>query len=145
MAARFSAAVPLTCEAKLKLRVCQPLAVVTVASVSTDTPASAAFSTFMRTGMPAAGDHTRAVMVVLPVAKPMRPMVLPAPVEMVVPAHSSAAALLTMRATLLAASVGSVTTLASSAPPKPAKVGAVPSKLMLVVVAAPPPPAAGAG
>ena len=124
----------------MKLRVCQPLAVVTVASVSTDWVGSAAFSTFMRTGMPATGDHTRAVIVVFPVAKPMRGIELPAAVEIVVPAQSSAEALLMTRATLLVASVGSVTTLASSAPPKPANVGAVPSKLIEVVAPVPPPP-----
>ena len=38
-----------------------PLAVVTVASVSTDTALSAWSSTFRRTLMPASGDHTRTV------------------------------------------------------------------------------------
>ena len=44
------------------------------------------------------------------------------PVDTVVPAHSSAVADLTTLATLLAALVGSTTTVESSAPPKPVSV-----------------------
>jgi len=44
---------------------------VTVASVSTDLVGSAAFSTFHRTGTPAAGDHTPTVIVLAVLLTPI--------------------------------------------------------------------------
>ena len=146
MVARLSAAVPAAWLAKLKLKVCQPPATVVVASVSTLLVGSAASSTFSRTGVPAVGDQTRTVMVLLVAVKPMVAMALLARFDTVVPAQSSAVALLMTRATLLAALLGSATTLESSAPPKPVSAGAVASSIVIVVVVAvppPPPPALG--
>ena len=131
--------------AKLKLRVCQPLAVVTVASVSTDLLASAAFSAFRRTGTPAAGDQTRTVMVLLLALKPIGATAALGSVDTVVPAQSSAVALFSTRATLLLPPAGSATMLASSAPPKPVRVGAGASSMLIVVLPAPPPAAVQLG
>ena len=122
--ARLIAAVPATWLAKLKLSVCQPPATVVEASVSTLLVGSAASSTLSRTGVPAVGDQTRTVMVLLVALKPIGAMALLARFETVVPAQSSAVALLITRATLLAAFVGSGWTLESSAPPKPVNTGA---------------------
>ena len=116
---------PVTWVAKLNVRVCQPAAVVTVASVSTDLAGSVLSSTFRRTGMPASGDHTRTdmrVSVVLNGIFVEKPRCTPPRVSvMVVPAKISAPAARTTRATLLAASVGSVTIVDASAPPKPTR------------------------
>jgi hypothetical protein len=60
--ARFKAVVPVAWFLKSKVRVCQPAAVVTVASVSTDLLGSVLSSTFRRTTMPASGDQTRTLM-----------------------------------------------------------------------------------
>ena len=125
MVARFSAAVPAAWLAKLKLSVCQAPATEVVASVSTDFVPSAASSTFRRTGMPAVGDQTRAVTVVRVAVKGSVTMALLGQIDTVVPAHSSAVPDLTILATRLAALVGSTTTVASSAPPKPVSNGAV--------------------
>ena len=121
---RSSAAVPAAWLAKLKVSVCQPLATVTVASVSTDRVRSAASSTLSRTGMPATGDHTRADIVVSVLENGSRAMASLGHTTSVVPAQTSAVSLLTMRATLFVASVGSTTTVASPAPPNPTSVGA---------------------
>jgi len=70
--------------------------------------------------MPASGDQTRTVMVVaaslngIAVAKPA-----PAPFVIVVPAHNSAAPDLITLATILVASVGSISIEEASAPPNP--------------------------
>ena len=109
----FSGAVPAAWAAKLKTRVCQALATVVVASVSTDCEPSAAFSTFSRTGTPAAGDQTRADSRVSVALKGSRAIASFGQTATVVPAQSSALALLTMRATLFAPSAGSATMLAS--------------------------------
>ena len=61
----------------------------------------------------------------------------------VVPAHSSAVALFTTRATWLVASVGSTTTVASSAPPNPVSVYVTPASLNVIglnIAGGPPPP-----
>ena len=108
--------------AKSKVSVSQALATVVVASVSTDLVGSAASSTFSRTWMPASGDQTRTVIVVLLAVNSSAGTVLFGPVDTVVPAHSWAVADLTTLATLLAAFVGSTTTVESSAPPKPVRV-----------------------
>ena len=122
---------PVAWFAKSKVRVCQPPATVVVASVSTDTVLSAAFSTFSRTGMPASGDHTRTVIDVLPVENGMTGTEKFSPVETVVPAQISAPVALTTCATLFAALVGSATTVESSAPPKPVRTGGVASSKVI--------------
>ena len=111
--------------AKLKRKVCQPLATVVLASVSTLLVPSAASSTFMRTGVPAVGDQTRAVSVVRVAVKGSVTMAWLGQMDTVAPAHTSAVPDLTILATRLAALVGSTTTVASSAPPKPVSSGAV--------------------
>ena len=72
--------------------------------------------------MPASGDQTRTVIVVLLAVNSGAGTVLFGPVDTVVPAHSWAVADLTTLATLLAEFVGSTTTVKSSAPPKPVRV-----------------------
>ena len=106
----------------MKVRVCHALAAVVVASVSTDLVPSAASSTFKRTGIPAAGAYTRRVIDLAVEVNGIVAIELFAPVLNVVPAHVSATADLITFATLLVPTAGSVATVESSAPPKPANV-----------------------
>ena len=108
--------------AKSNVSVSQALVAVVVASVSTVWVLSAASSTLSRTGTPAAGEYTRTVMRVFAASSGILPTDWLAPVDTVVPAHSSAVADFTTRATWLVPPVGSVTTVESSAPPKPVSV-----------------------
>ena len=121
--ARFSAAVPAAGLAKLKTKVCQPAATVVVASASTVLVLSSAFSSFSRTGMPASGDQTRKLMPWAVLVKGTVAMLSLAPVDTVVPAHTSDPAALTTLATLPLPLTGSVTRVAFSAPPKPVSTG----------------------
>ena len=57
-------------------------------------------------------------------------------IDTVAPAHDSALAAFTILPTLLAAFVGSTTTVASSEPPKPVNTGAVASSKLTIVVLA---------
>ncbi len=122
MFARFNGAVPAAGFAKLKVSVSQALATVVVASVSQLLLPSAASSTFSRIWTPAAGDHTRTVIVLAVALNGIGAIELPGAVDTVTPAHSSAVADLVTCATLLAPPAGSATTLAASAPPKPVSV-----------------------
>ena len=71
------------------------------------------------TGTPAAGEYARTVMRVLAASSGITSTDWFAPVDTVVPAHTSAVADFTTFATLFVPPVGSVTTVESSAPPKP--------------------------
>ena len=110
---------PSTWLAKSKVSVSQSLATVVVASVSTEIAGSAEFSIFNLTWIPATGDQTRTVMVVLSASSGMTGIVSFGPVETTVPANDAASADRFTWTTLLAASVGSTTTVESSAPLKP--------------------------
>ncbi len=72
--------------------------------------------------MPARGEYTRTVIFVLVDVNGILPTELLAPVDTVVPAHNSAVADFTTFATMLLPSVGSGTSVESSAPPKPVSV-----------------------
>ncbi len=122
MFARFNGAVPAAGFAKLKVSVSQALATVVVASVSQLLLPSAASSTFSRIWTPAAGDHTRTVIVLAVALNGIGAIEKFASVDTVTPAHSSAMADFTTLATLLAPPAGSVTMVESSAPPKPVSV-----------------------
>ena len=113
---------PLTWLAKSKVNVSQVLTVVVNASVSTERVGSAASSTLSRTGIPAFGEYTRTVILVLVAVNPILPTELLAPVDTVVPAYDSAVADFTTFAAVLLPPAGSGTSVESSAPAKPVNV-----------------------
>ena len=112
------AAVPGASLVKSNSIVSQSKAVVVIVSVSTLIVGSVASSTFRRTAIPASGDQTLTVILVLPSAKGIA-SVSPALLA-VVPAHVSAKSGLLVCTTVLPGSEGSMTK-PEALPPKSAK------------------------
>ena len=124
--AGLNAAVPADWLLKLNSSVCHVLAApVNMASVSQDFVGSVLSSTFNFIEIPVCGLHTL-TFILLSVAVngiAFAKLVCTVPANAVIdaPAHNSAVFDFTTLPTLLVARVGSVTTVASSAPPKPTK------------------------